>query len=74
MKVLEGKAIQMFHLLPKVDWVVDFGFLGVTMERIWEAEKFEAVDENLRSFFLTLAAKWPSYAFSLCFHCLSGLN
>lgn len=42
------------------------------MERIWEGE--QGVVENLGSFFLTLVAKWPLYAFNLCFRCLSGLN
>lgn len=41
----------------------------VTVEKIWRSERIDlgTVIENLGSFFLTLVAKWLSYALNLCF-------
>lgn len=48
-----------------------FWLFEVTVEG-FGGEREQGIVKNLGSFFLTLVAKWPLYAFNLCFRCLSG--
>ena len=69
-----GGKLYRYFTCPKVGQVaVGFGFLRWQWKG-FGGEREQGVVENLESFFLTLVAKWPLYAFNLCFCCLSGLN